>query len=568
VRPGDILVLVGARDRLASGIIQGLKERGIEVAGADRLTLGDDLAVQDLMALMKVSTMPSDDLSLAALLRSPLCGLSEEDLFELTHGRSGTLRRALSEAPDHVEAADFLNDMARHADFERPYEFLERALVGHDGRRKLLARLGVEAEDSIDELLVQSLIFEMCETPSLAGFVAWLEGGEITVKREMDRGVDAVRVMTVHGAKGLEAPVVILPDTIVAGRPGGTRPAVLTVEGADNKPDLLVWAGRKVDDDAVARAAREAAEARALAERRRLLYVALTRAEDWLILCGANARVKARDDSWYPMLTAGMERLAEAGATLRDLPSPTGEGEMQRFETGAGAEELPPDGEIADAACERPLPAWLVPAPRETRTDRGSPSDLDDGPGSAHSGKGRDPELARQRGNAIHLALERLPNVAAAERGRAGEEMLARAFPGLDPESRAEALAEVGRVLAMPEAGRIFGPESFAEVAVAIDPPVGGPRMIGRIDRLAPGPDEVLIVDIKTDSRPPDRAEDVQDAYLAQLGAYAAAVAPAWPGRRIALAILWTAAPALMPIDPDAAARAFKSASFGRTARS
>ncbi|MEM7744674.1 MAG: double-strand break repair helicase AddA [Pseudomonadota bacterium] len=563
--PADIIVLLTGRMPFAPLIIQGLKARGIPVAGADRLSLVGELAVLDLMALMRITTMPGDDLSLAALLRSPLCGLDEDELFSLAHGRKGTLWQELDQSRRHPEISAFLADMANRADFERPYEFLEHALVNHQGRRKLVARLGPEAEDPIDELLVQSLVFEAQGTPSMAGFLVWLEAGEITVKREMDRGTDAVRVMTVHGAKGLEAPVVILPDTVTAGHPGGGRPSIFPLDGHGNAPGLLVWAGRKDEDDRVTRQARDTAETRAKAERQRLLYVALTRAEDWLILCGARLS-NPKPDSWYFTLEAAMDRLAERAAPVSEHPSPTGDGLARRYETGAPV----PAADLAlvpKDETELAIPDWLSPAAPEPRVERGSPSGLGKGLDVQRGGSDRDPETARRRGSAIHLVMERLPGLPPGQHEVLGARLLAHGFPDLDDAVRRDALDEAIRALGMPEARALWGPDSMAEVSVAIDAPYSGPRMIGRIDRLCVGADTLTIADIKTDAAPPPRPDTTPTAYLAQLGAYAAAIGPAWPGHNLRLVILWTAAPTLMEIPFRAADQAFRAISFARTGR-
>jgi len=559
VGPGDILVLVSRRDRLARGIIRGLKTRGVPVAGADRLELAAEIAVKDLLALAKFAVMPSDDLSLAALLRSPLCGVSEEALFALAHGRTGTLWQALLGSEGHEESRAMLSDMLTHADFLRPYEFLERVLTRHDGRRRLLARLGAEAEDPIDELLGQALAFERRHVPSLAGLIHWVETGGRKVKREMDRAAGQVRVMTVHGAKGLEAPVVILPDTISMGSPGAGRPLLLGVAQSGNAPALTLWAGTKDRDDPVTRKARMARDEAEAAERRRLLYVAMTRAEDWLILCGAEGG-RAAPASWYGMLADGMERCA--GVTVHS--SPTGEGEMQRYQTGPD-----PVAELAGASRPEqpttpPAPDWLRAAPREVRTERLSPSALAAHGAAGGAGLGR--ELAMRRGTAVHAILERAdlgsPDMVAA----AADPLLAGEFADLPSRLHAGIIAEASAVLAMPQAAMIFGADALAEVAVAIDPPRTGPRMIGRIDRLVIGDDHVLLIDIKTDASPPADASAtdasatdasatdasatdasaadasaIDNAYLAQLGAYMAAIRPEFPGLEIRPAILWTA---------------------------
>jgi ATP-dependent helicase/nuclease subunit A len=560
LRPGDILVLVTKRDELAQGLIRALKSRDLAVAGSDRLSLAEELAVKDLLALVKVAATPGDDLSLAALLRSPLCDVSEDGLFALAHRREGTLWRAVMAAEArHSETVAMLRDMARQADFLRPYEFLERVLIRHDGRRRLLARLGHEAEDPIDELLAQALTYETREAPSLTGFIAWIEAGDIKVKREMERGVDEIRVMTVHGAKGLEAPVVILPDTMSKGGGGGGRPVLLPVGQGGNAPPLMLWAGAKPDDDPVTSAARTEAEVRDAAERKRLLYVALTRAEDWLILCAAGS-VGRMEGTWYEALEAGMEAL---GGGV-ELPGPEGlAGPVQRREenpvpvSGAPEEEAP--AEVV-APVTRPVmrpvthPDWLTSAPREERVQRISPSSLGDHVEADGAGLGR--ELALTRGLAVHLLLEKLADRPGATRETLAGRLIDQEFPDLPDDIAAGVVDEALAVFDAPFAGEIFCPDSLAEVGMAIDLPAVAAgrmlgRMLGRIDRLVIRPDRVLVVDFKTDAQPPAMQKEVSEGYLAQLGCYRAGLAALYPERVVEAAILWTAGPVLMPLDGD-----------------
>ncbi len=209
IRPGDIMILMPRREPFASEIIRRLKERGVPVAGADRIHLNDQIAVMDLVALGRFVLLPEDDLNLAALLRSPLIDMSEEELFAVAHPRTGTLWSALPQG----DARAFLEDCRSWADFVPPFEFYARILSAKGLRKRLLARLGPEADDVIDEFLSLSLSYEALNAPSLEGFLNWLSRGDAEIKRDMERGRDEVRVMTVHGAKGLEADIVILPDT-------------------------------------------------------------------------------------------------------------------------------------------------------------------------------------------------------------------------------------------------------------------------------------------------------------------------------------------------------------------
>lgn len=560
IRPSDILVLVGKRDILARSIIRELKNEGVPVAGADRMSLTAELAVQDLMVLIRFVLMPSDDLSLAALLRSPLCAVTEDDLFALAHPRDGTLWQALQTSGTHDVVSCFLRDMAGQADYLRPYEFLERVLVHHGGRQKLLARLGSEAEDSIDELLNQSLAYESREPASLTGFLAWLEAADVDVKREMEHGLDVVRIMTVHGAKGLEAPIVVLPDTFSGLPSAAGRPVFLQANSDGNKPPLIIWAAASDEDDPIARQAREATRARDAAERDRLLYVALTRAEDWLILCGAEP-TRPSENSWYIMLEAGFEKLPTE--SMSELKMTGIDEVVRRFETGP---------KLADSQVDK-TSQWSVPppeafqqrqpAPRETGEERASPSGLSHKAGVGGLGRGR--ELALRHGVAVHALLEVLPEVDGAARNTSWVRLLDGRFGDLSQSQRLDVLKEAEQVLELPEASLIFGPGSLAEVTFAIDRPDGGLRMIGRSDRIILTDTSCLLVDIKTDPLVPETAQDVEAAYLAQLGAYASAAAQTWPKHRQELAILWTAGPRFMPVPGDLCETAFRSASFART---
>ena len=547
IRPRDILILVTRRRGVGQAILAALSAEGVPVAGSDRLDLAAGLAVKDLLALTEAILQPSDDLSLAAVLRSPICGVSEEDLRAVAEGRGArSLRSVLRTSGRHPAVSDMLDDLAEHADLLRPFEFLDRILGHHGARRALIARLGPEAEDLIDELQTQAILYESASTPTLAGFVAWIRQGDVEVKREQAPDADLVRVMTVHGAKGLESPIVILPDTMSTGQ-GANRPQLVTADGGGNADPLTLWLGPKKDDDPIAAAARARQDARQADERRRLLYVALTRAESWLILCGAAGSKAPSDDAWYPMLSAAMERL-----DTEAIPSPTEAGEAQRFETNRPESFDAPEAPEADVAPATALPAWMSRARSEPRSPRLSPSGLITDTGDSAKPGLRDAETARTRGILIHSLLEmaRTHGMALATRGTLGD-WASRLGGPLTAPDRDDAVAEAFRVLAMPESQTLFGPDAMAEVTLAVDPPGGGQRMIGRADMIVTQPDRILVVDIKTDAYPAKAPDTVAPAYRAQLGAYRAALTMAWPDRPVSTAILWTAKPLMMML-PDA----------------
>jgi len=526
IRPGDIMILLPRREPFGSEIIRRLKEAGVPVAGADRLRLTGEIAVMDLVALGRFALLPEDDLNLAALLRSPLVGIGEDDLFALAHGRSGSLWQALqTRRQDFAEAYTFLDAAWKRADYAPPFEFYADVLT--EGRRKLLKRLGTEAGEPIDEFLSLALQYETAETPSLEGFLHWLASGG-TVKRDMERGRNEVRVMTVHGAKGLEADIVILPDT--------TR----LPEDATAKGRLLYGAAGvlfPVPDlkapEAVRRA-REAANAAALGEYRRLFYVALTRAKERLIVCGFENKRGRKPESWHALAEAaatGLGRENESGAYL------FGSSEAAPLVPAAAAPEesiVLPDWALTPARPERPAP-WLIRPSVAAGLDEPAPAS----PYAA----GR----AVKRGLLVHAMLAHLPGIAPSGRAALAQRFLrARGFGDKDAKALA---AETLAVLTDPAFAAAFAPGSRAEVSLVADLPELGPgaRVHGRVDRLCVDGERVLIVDFKT-GRPAAGEAELPPFYLTQMALYRAAAARIFPGKRIACALVWTEGPRLMPL--------------------
>ncbi len=546
--PGDFLVLVQRRSTLFAELIRACKAEGLPIAGADRLRLGAELAVKDLAALLSFLATPEDDLSLAAVLKSPLFGWSEDRLFRLAHGRDGYLWTALraAKAPRTLEVLDDLRDAA---DFLRPYEILERVLTRHDGRRKLLARLGPEAEDGIDALLAQAMAYESSEVPSLTGFLSWMETEDVEVKRQLATAEGVVRVMTVHGAKGLEAPVVILPDTRLPG--GGERGEILVAE--DGK---ALWATKADEAPPEIAAALGDRRDRAAEERMRLLYVAMTRAESWLIVAGAGDMGKEEGPGWHRVVAEAMEA---AGSVSIETPTGTG----RRHASGdweAGPLEATPPAEPPAPA----LPPWTAakaPAP-EQAPEPLSPSDL--GGAKALPGEAGlfDEAAAMRRGRRLHLLFEHLPGAPEAERPALARRLLAMGEDAADATEADALFAEAARVLDDPAFAGIFAAEALAEVEIAARlPELGGRAIGGAIDRLILGPDLVRVIDYKTNALLPERPEDVPEGLLRQMGAYAAALKQIYPDRSVEAAILWTSAPMLMPLPPGLIAAALSRAS-------
>ena len=538
VTEGDVLILVQRRSDMFHAIIGALKARGLRVAGADRLRVGAELAVRDIGAVLRFLALAEDDLSLAEALRSPLLGWDEQALFSLAAHRpaGATLWQALRGAAGHDETRAILDDLRTSADFLRPFDLITRLLIRHDGRRRLLARLGAEAEDGIDALLSQALAYEGSAVPSLTGFVEWMQTDDTDLKRQMESRGTAIRVMTVHGAKGLEAPVVILPD---CARPQAPRGGALLATDAG-----VILPAAKEQAPPLQTDLREAERAAQERERRRLLYVAMTRAESWLIVAAAG-ETGTGGDSWHAMVEEGLGR---AGATVH--PQPGGDGlRLDHGDWAGPVAEGPPAAVAPPEPAPAPLPGRL-PAPTPAAAPP-SPSAL----GGAKAMPGdSDPDLgeaAMARGTLLHLLLEHLPQVAPGDRPALAAAIAgSRADPALIPDPAAIA-EEALRLLADPALAHVFAPGTRAEVPIAAPLPFGGDQpATGSIDRLIVVPDGVTAVDYKTNRIVPDRPEDVPEGILRQMGAYRAMLGQVFADRPVTVAILWTASGRLMPL-PD-----------------
>jgi ATP-dependent helicase/nuclease subunit A len=562
LRYGDMLVLVRRRGNAFDAVIQALKHATIPVAGADRLKLTEHIAIIDLMNLADALLLPQDDLALAVALKSPLFGLSDDDLFAVAWQRKGSLRGALNDhAATDARFADALHRLEtcehRFAT-ETPFAFYAWLLGGDGGRARILTRLGHEANDALDEFLELALGYERKAPASLQGFMAWLRTADLEVKRDMEISRDEVRVMTVHGAKGLEASVVFLVDTTSS--PSDTQRLRLIQlpksNAAPQAPGAVVWAGRKADDPAAVAAARTTMLGETEDEYRRLLYVAMTRAADRLIVggCMPGNMNSVRKFSWYDLIVKGL-----GNSGLHEETVETSDGPIKRYvrpedvavSTGAAA------APAASAPIE--LPSWLrTSAPPEFSADsllRPSGAAESEARGVRTGETMALRARAVQRGTLVHRLLQSLPEITAERRRDAALNYLARNADGWSDSDR-EALA--GGVMALIGDKRfaaVFGAGSRAEVSIAgrLERP-GRPAALvsGQIDRLVVSQDEVLIVDYKTNHAPPKLATEAPGSYVRQLALYRAVLGKLYPQLPVRAVLLWTETPELMEISAPA----------------
>jgi ATP-dependent helicase/nuclease subunit A len=551
-RYGDVLILVRQRGELFEAIIRALKQQHIEVAGADRLMLTEHIAVMDLMALADALLLPEDDLALATVLRSPLFGFSDDDLFAIAwdRGRSslrGALTRKAGSNPLFAAAAVRLDELAGASQRETPFTFYAHLLGEGGARRRFLARLGPEANDAIDEFLNIAFDYERRDTPSLQGFLTWLRDARAEVKRDMEIRRDEVRVMTVHGAKGLEAPLVILADTTTP--PVIKPPRLLQLaEGA------TIWVGRKADDVAKVAAARVLANAETEHEYRRLLYVAMTRAADRLVICGADGMNKRPPGCWYELVSEPLKPFL--------VEEDDGGEKVLRYRKPGKTADGKMSGAAVVSSARGDVPPWLRERVQAAvlRFISISPStafEEEVGRTFASTSSADERRKALARGRIVHRLMQSLPDIPETARNAAIERYLKGAAADFTAAEQAEMAQQILAILNDLIFADVFAPEGRAEVLIVGRiartgaPPVA---VSGQVDRLAVTADSILIVDYKTDRKIPRQLAEIRP-YVAQLALYRAVLARVYPNKTIRAALLLTAGPKLIDV-PDAAMEA------------
>ena len=550
VKPQDILILVQSRGPAFRAMIRALKQKGLPNLGEDKLVVSNHIAIEDLLVLAEFLLNPADDLALATVLRSPLFSWSENQLFDLARGTRGgnprmvdqrakwplwvQLKEAAMQQSDVKNIFETLNQWRNRVDLERPYEFFAHILFEQGGLKKFHARLGVEVDDVINEFLNMALSHEQGDQPAMLGFVTDMRQNQSQIKRELSEAGGAIRVMTVHGAKGLEAPIVFVLDATVA--PTGAQNAKPILLNADHeKPQdaYLLWAqGSSKKQAEIVSGLKDSAKAEDDAEYRRKLYVALTRAEDELYITGVAK--KGQEKSWHQMVLDGLQE------HCREIKDADGNLTCWQFPANLG-------DPLSGAKCRNEedaaeAPAWFTtaaPVPAVRRILEPSAHDEDFVP---KKGKpSGDAELARLKGTSLHALLQFLPQFPIDQR----EKLAHQALLNLMPEHKALHSDMVGRALEIigaPQFGAFFGENARAEVAVAADIEFEGKptRITGRIDCLVVNDEEVKIVDFKSDANPPGDGSTIPVHYRQQLERYRAVLRKQFPNRPINCAILWT----------------------------
>lgn len=521
LRYGDFMFLVQQRNSFVEEFVRACKDIGVNVSGVDKLKLLDQIAVQDLISLGKFLLLPSDDLSLAEVLKSPLFMLKDDDLFVLCYERKGTLFNNVLNLPQYKETAEKLKSLTNLSGFARPYELFNYVLVNLDGRKNFIARMGIEVEDVLDEFLNLTLAFEQKHTPSLEAFINWIVEDEVIIQKEMEQGEnDTVKIMTVHGSKGLQAPVVILADTTRI-KSKAAKSELLW----DN--DLVYFPTAAANYDTNCKTVKEQKSEADFEEYRRLLYVALTRAEDRLYIAGFTKTADADEESWYKLLENNIK------------PNVCSNADDKRI-----VYEIPQENSFEEKNIElkqhRDIPDYsylFTPAPNENPLARPyAPSrDISDEEDIVASPLADNGHFYK-RGTAIHKLLQYICLLDADKRESATLEFIQRQLPEVSAASHKDIVNEVITLCnTYPD---LFSVRSMAEVPIIGE--VDGKIISAKVDRLIVLQNKVLVVDYKTNRPAAKTLGDIPHLYLNQLQTYKKLLQKIYPDKNIETYILWT----------------------------
>ncbi len=591
--PGDIIILVRRRSAFVDHMVRALKKRNVPVAGADRISLHEQIAVMDLVALGETLLFPRDEYKLACVLKSPLIGMTDKQLEDLAIDRTDNLWDTLKEkAKDpkadkiYSETYQYLAALRNRVGTERPYELYSTILLnncpatGKSGLTSIYGRLGYEAEDPLVEFMNALEQFEKVRVPDLRGFLSWLAAGESDVKREVNIGPEnqRVHIMTVHGAKGLEAPVVILPDTVgVPADNPRARPKFLWPEGKRKVP---LWAPRADAENAVFTRERKLAEAERDREFRRLLYVAMTRAADRLYVYGERVPDKNFEQSWYNLIRAGLTEHAKnkikavpvandnAAKDEEAEEKPLVEQTILRLAVKQTAKPMPDHVKPQEQERVVGIPVWartIPPAGKGTQgrfrpSQQGEHANDNSSAPSPISAE-HDNEYYRNLGTAVHALLELLPMLPAAERDAAAKEYLADPTLNISDSDQKNTLKNVSAVLNDSQFGKLFGPGSRSEVSISGTVEKDGEKQMlnALIDRLVVEDKTVTIVDYKNNLKVPKDLTEVSPEYVLQLAAYKMAIEQIYPDKDVKCALLYTREAKLIALPEDKLSDAIKA---------
>ena len=538
---GDVMILVRRRNALVDHLIRALKKYNVPVSGADRLVVTNHIAVQDVLSVISFILMPDDDLALAEILKSPLVGWDDETLENIAYDRSGSLWNALKSS-SHSDVIDYMQSFIARTSGQNAFTVMSEILncktpQNISGWKAIIGRLGMDAIDPLEELLSMAQNFDANNPATgLQGFIHMTQSNKSDIKRELEGAGDMVRIMTVHASKGLESPIVILPDTLSIPKSSGQSDDGLQwIDG-----NIPLWTtASDIQNDLLSKHRSDLGQ-KNLDEYNRLLYVAMTRAQDRLIVCGAlnKNQKQAPENSWYTSIDNGFTSLdfkeihdVKIYATSQDI-------------------DVKVKGEVIKKSNNVALPEWIL---NPIKPEQNPPKILKPSQDDSALMPVRSPLIQMddtyrfRRGNLTHSLLQYLPDISAMERGNAATEYLQKQASDISKDVKDSILSEVMAILNDPQFNPYFGEGSLAEVPVTgvVDDMI----ISGQIDRMLITDSDIWIVDFKSNRPPPRDPNKIPAQYRKQLKAYESLIADMYPHHNIHCALLWTDGPFMMIIE-------------------
>ncbi len=532
LRYRDFLILVQRRNSFVEEVVRACKTVGVSIAGVDKIKLSDQIAIKDLIAAAKFALLPQDDLNLACLLKSPLFNLDDNDLFNLCFNRKNdSLWYRIKNSPFQT-TFNTLEEMQKICLKHRPFEFFSYILNVLKGREKFISRLGYDCEDAIDEFMNLCLDFEKDHIPSIQIFIDWISKGNVEIKRDLEQNdSDAVRLMTVHGSKGLQAPIVILPDTVHI---KNIKQEARWFE----KDDILFYPLGKENYEQNCKDLNDIEKQKSLDEYHRLLYVALTRAEDCLYICGYKKKNNPNDESWYEICKKALSSISNT------LPNKT-----MVYETPQQIIPKNINNETPSSSFNPTVPTWLnQTANNIASTKTLTPSHQDENNIAYLSPlKQNNNENLYSRGRIIHKLLQFLPSNKSTDKKILIDRFLNHHGLSFSQTEKEKIKNEVINLISNKNLAPLFSQNSQAEVSLMgqIDDVI----ISGQIDRLVITKDKVMIIDYKTNRPAAQKIEDVPNTYIKQMQAYRKLVSKLYPTKKIETYILWTNTTTVMKIE-------------------
>jgi len=481
VSPGDIMILVRKRSNFTKILSASFSKLGIACVNQDSIRLANELIAHDLLALAKFILLPTDDFNLACLLKSPVIGVDEDTLFKYAYDRQASLYEALD-----TETCAYLDTLIAKAQSLQLYEFFA-SLLEIDGKRlTFVSRFGARANYILDQFLEAVLRYESKYISTLSGFVEWMEKGGAEEQKVHMQVKNAVRIMTVHSAKGLQAPIVILADAASSEQVPHEQ-----IFWQDGKFYMALSQEHGLNSNKIEQVKelykRERAE-----ESKRLLYVAMTRAEDELYVAGWDNQFK--NSSWH-------KTIADSDSNHRHMEKYAQVQSEQNSEVTL-------------------LPDYINQIPRLNKTS---------GQRINATRAAEVQTTAMLRGEIIHDLLHKLPMIS-------NQSSYIQAFKtkhkeSFSPSELDDIYDKVTKILMLyPD---IFASNTQSEVAITRKT-ADGTSIAGRIDKLVFSGDTIKIIDFKSDMATTDRSK-----YSKQLNFYANLLKEIYPEHKLETYLLW-----------------------------